>query len=258
MEEKKEVVKVENQVSTQREMNIDNVIAEVALQENGLERLEKLMDLRDRDEAFKAKKSFDKAMSDFQADCPVIKKTKAGAVTKGGQLKFKYADLGMIVSQVKEILSKHGLSYTMKTKILQNGNVKATCIAKHFDGGSDESSLEVPVTKVADHIMTQTQSTASATSFAKRYAFCDVFGILTADEDNLDQMNYADVDEKNPKDLAKIDQCKNFTQLSKLYNSLKPEIQEKYKDDFNAKRESFRDTKKSSEVSDDEIPVINI
>lgn len=256
MEKNNEVVKVENQVSTQGEMNIDNVIAQVALQDNGLERLEKLMDLRDRDEAFKAKKSFDKAMSDFQAECPVINKTTEGSKTREGSLVFKYATLGNIVKQVKDILKKHGLSYDFKTEELEGGKIKAICTAKHFEGGSNSSDFIVPLVPKTG-VMTEAQVKSATATYARRNAFCDVFGILTADEDNLDQMNYAEVEQKDQKWIDSINNLKSMNEYSQFYNKCSQQKQELYHDEFLAKKESFR-TPKSSEVDDKDIPTIQI
>ena len=144
----------------------------------------------------------------------------------------------------------------MKTEILKDGNVKATCIAKHIEGGSDESSLVVPVTQVASNIMTPTQSMASATTFAKRYAFCDVFGILTADEDNLDQVSSPEP-QKDPKFIEAVNNLKNIKEYQIFYNKCTVDQQERFKQEFSQKFDSFR-PKKSLEVSDDEIPVIQI
>jgi hypothetical protein len=60
--------------------------------------------------------------------------------------------------------------------------VKVTCIAKHKYGHTEPSSVEVPLGNKTD-IMSQTQVVAAALTFAKRYAFCNAFGILTGDED---------------------------------------------------------------------------
>jgi hypothetical protein len=81
-------------------------------------------------------------------------------------------------------------------------NVKATCMAKHKDGHSEPSSMEVPLgTKTA--VMSDTQVVAAALTFAKRYAFCNVFGILTSDED-ADAVPTGGKDATNYLDLLKL------------------------------------------------------
>ena len=144
--------------------------------------MERLLALRREIKADYAKEEYDKAMANFQAECPIIKKDKAGGETKSGHVAYHYAPLDSIVSQTKGLLQKHGFSYAIETKTEQ-GKVSVTCIAKHIAGHSNPSSIELPLgTKTG--IMSDTQQVAAAITFAKRYAFCNAFGILTGDQDN--------------------------------------------------------------------------
>lgn len=153
-----------------------------------VETIEKLMDLRDRWKREQSKEAFDRAMADFQSECPIIEKVKPGGETRNGTVAYKYAPLEVIVAQVKDLLRKHGFSYSFNTLTDdQAGTVTAICTAKHSDGHSEESSMQVPLgTKT--QIMSSTQQTAAAITYAKRYAFCNAFGILTGDEDNDGQV----------------------------------------------------------------------
>jgi hypothetical protein len=143
--------------------------------------LERLMAIRKEVLAEKAKNEFDLAMSDFQSECPTIKKTKE-VKTKDGRSAYKYAPIESIVEQVGDLIKKHGFSYSAKMVKTENG-VLMTLIVRHIGGHSEESSMEVPLgNKTA--VMSDSQVVASASTFAKRYAFCNAFGILTGDEDN--------------------------------------------------------------------------
>lgn len=151
------------------------------------ESLDRLFTLQERYEANLAKKAFDKAMADFQGEVPVIKKVKRGGQTKTGQTAYMYAPLDSIVEQVQSLLKKNGLSYMIKIDIIvdekKETKVKATCIARHYLGHSEESTMEVPL-GAQTGVMSQPQVVAAASTFAKRYAFQNAFGIMTGDEDN--------------------------------------------------------------------------
>ena len=147
-----------------------------------IETIERLLNMRRELKAEWAKEEFDKAMANFQGECPIIKKTKAGGRTKGGVVAYYYAPLPDIINQVKGLLRKNGFSYTIKTQTLESG-VKVTCIAKHISGHSELSDVEVPLGRQTD-IMSSLQVVASALTFAKRYSFSNIFGILTIDDDN--------------------------------------------------------------------------
>ncbi len=143
--------------------------------------LEKLMGLQERWEAREAKKAFDRSMAAFQAECPTIQKTKE-VKTKEGKSAYKYAPIESIVNQVKTILEKHGFSYSTSMELKEKG-VKVAVKVVHTQGHSEISEMEVPFgTQTA--IMSNSQQAAAAQTFAKRYAFCNAFGILTGDQDN--------------------------------------------------------------------------
>lgn len=149
-----------------------------------IEILNGLFDLQKRVNAEKAARAFREAMSGFQAECPVIVKS-AGVnflSKKGGRVKYQYAPLDVIISQVKEIFSKYGLSYDFTTPIQNKESITATCNAHHILGHTESSSFSVPIDLEAS--MNPMQQVASALTYAKRYAFCNAFGILTGDEDN--------------------------------------------------------------------------
>ena len=139
------------------------------------------MALRKEMLAEEAKKAFNSAMAAFQSECPVIKKTK-GVKTKTGAVAYKYAPIESVVVQVKELIEKHGFRYTT-TMQLNEGRVKAFCRVVHTLGHEEISEMEVPLGNKTD-IMSQSQVVAAASTFAKRYAFLNAFGIMTGDEDN--------------------------------------------------------------------------
>lgn len=153
--------------------------------EKGLtpEVMEKFMTLYDRWESKKAKREFDAAMAAFQGECPVIEKGKKvdfESKRTGQRTKYAYAPLDQIVKQVGPKIAKHGLSYTINATI-EGQNVKAEVVVTHEGGHSQPSSFIVPLDP--DAFMNTAQKFGSALTYAKRYAFCNAFGILTQDPD---------------------------------------------------------------------------
>ena len=176
---KKEIQIVEN---NQIEKTSAEMLISRAIDKNvPVESLERLLKMRRELKAEFAKEVFDKAMANFQAKCPEIKKTKE-VRTKTGQLAYRYAPIESIVKQIKEIMQENGFSYRIQTKT-ENNLVKSTCIVKHNAGHFEETDMEVPLGNKTQ-IMSDSQVVAAASTFSKRYAFCNAFGILTGDEDN--------------------------------------------------------------------------
>jgi len=159
-----------------------------------VETMERLLVMRRELKAEWAKAEFDKAMSAFQSDCPIIKKTKS-VKTNAGDLAYKYAPLESIVEQVKDILSKHGFSYSVDQPSAKQGYIKVALTVKHSSGHSEVTCVELPLGNKT-RIMSQTQVEAVALTFAKRYAFCNAFGILTGDEDTDAKRATVDQDSK--------------------------------------------------------------
>lgn len=146
-----------------------------------VETMERLLSMREKLNEEKAKTEFFKALSNFQADCPVIKKNKQVMQKNSNVVRYAYASLDSIVSQVSPILARHGLSYTFKSSS-HEGVVTQACEIRHYLGHSETSSFTIPIDP--DGFMGDAQKSGSASSFAKRYAFMDALGILTGDQDD--------------------------------------------------------------------------
>ena len=146
-----------------------------------VETMERFFNLRKEMKAEAAKEIFDGAMADFQGECPVIQKKKNGGQTNGGTVVFKYAPLEVIVEQVRDLIQKHGFSYSFKTENSAE-KVKVTCIVKHRAGHSESSDMETTLA-TKTNVMSNPQQIAATVTFNKRYAFINAFGITTGDED---------------------------------------------------------------------------
>jgi len=145
-----------------------------------IETMERLLAMRRELKAEAAKEQFDLAMSAFQTEIPTIEKTKQ-VKTNSGATAYSFAPIDSIVKQVKPFMQKHGFSYSSAMKLTDAG-VMVTVRAIHSAGHSEESSMEVPLGSKTN-VMSESQVVAAASTFAKRYAFCNAFGILTGDED---------------------------------------------------------------------------
>lgn len=145
-----------------------------------IESMERLLAMRRELKAEAAKEAFFRALSNFQSECPEIPKTKTVMNKDGKTVRYKYAPLETIISAVKTPLKDNGFSYTVKTE-QDNGSVTAICRLHHIDGHTEDTQLTVPIDKGS--YMSAPQQIAAALTYAKRYAFCDATGIMTADED---------------------------------------------------------------------------
>jgi len=169
-------------IALPKKENIEALISKGIDKNISVETMEKLLAMRKELKAEYAKEEFNRAMAGLQAECPVIQKKTPGGKTKSGIVAYMYATLDEIVDQVKGLIFKYGFSYSSNTKT-ESGTIKVTVTVKHMAGHSESSEMEVPSGGGTD-IMSAPQKVAAAMTFAKRYAFCNAFGILTGDMDN--------------------------------------------------------------------------
>ena len=166
--------------------DVDVLIARAIDKSVPVETIEKLLAMRRELKAERAKEDYNAALSRFQADCPTIKKT-ISVKEKTGGTRYKYAPLDEIIRQVKDLLRENGFSYTFDAKFEPAADEKKagaqiiTCTARHIGGHSETAEFRSPVDVSA--YMSEVQKHGAAMTFAKRYAFCEVFGIMTGDDD---------------------------------------------------------------------------
>lgn len=177
-----EIIEAQPQaVAPANAFNVEALISEAIKQGTPVDTMERILAMRRELKAEFAKEEFDRAMAKFQSECPVITKTKE-VKTKSGVVAYRYAPIESIVEQVKVPLQANGFSYSTNMELLESG-VKVSVKVTHAAGHSELTQMSVPLGTKTD-IMSASQVVAAAQTFAKRYAFCNAFGILTGDEDN--------------------------------------------------------------------------
>ena len=197
--ENKEIAKVEESKA------INGFISEAIAKGLPVETMEKLFNLRERAKSEFAREEFMKSMANFQKVCPVIEKKKE-VKGKNGEIRYKYAPLDSIVEQVKKPLGENLLSYDFTTEDLKDF-LNVTCTVTHVYGHSKSSSFKIPIG--VESFMTDAQKYGARLTFAKRYAFCNAFGILTSDEDT-------DVTEEKKPEMPTNTKAKIVAQLKQL------------------------------------------
>lgn len=235
------VEKSENKMPAFDEQSIQLLIAQAVEKGTPVETMEKLLAMRKELKAEYAKEQFDIAMANFQSECPVIVKTAKVLEKDNIKVRYMYAPLDTIVEQVKGIVSKYGLSYTIRITNDEK-NITATCKVTHSAGHSEESAFVVPIG--TEQFMSESQKYGARATFAKRYAFCNAFGIMTGEEDNEEVVKGVDKKE-NYIELLKYaihkKGAKNIVEAIEIYNNITglcikefPKTNEEAKELYNA------------------------
>lgn len=136
--------------------------------------LEKLMALSERWEANQARKAFDTAMADAKANMGTVHKT-----TKGNY--GMYADFASVARLVDPVLSEHGLSYRFKVNQNERG-MQVTCVVRHRDGHSEETTLFSPVDTSGSK--NAVQQIGSTQTYLQRYTLMAALGLAASKDDD--------------------------------------------------------------------------
>lgn len=194
----------------------------------GVEELGKLMDLQERWQANQARKLFFEAFTEFQANCPDIRKGKqVGFETKtGGQTNYTYAPLADITRQIAKVLKSCSLSY--RWEIQDDGQtIKVTCLVSHVDGHTERTTMSAsPDTSGAKNAI---QARGSAVEYLKRYTLIGALGLSTADSDIDARLPDVDID-KLHRDYMEV-----YNQIIQIDSSLSKYHPDNWKIDRTAK-----------------------
>lgn len=162
--------------------SVETIISQAIEKGVALDQMERFLDMRDRVLKDQARAAFVQAMAQFQADCPVIEKTKKVLNKDQRTVRYVYAPMDAITTQIQKPLAAAQLSYRFETVQETGGKeIKAICHVTHTLGHTESSYFIVPVDP--EGYMTAPQKLASALTFAKRYALLNALGITTGDED---------------------------------------------------------------------------
>lgn len=114
-----------------------------------------------------------KALSKAQGEFP------AAPLNSVGQYNNKFADLGSIISTIKPILAKNGLSFA---QLLQGepGYIEIKTILLHISGERLESIIKFPLNSEARRPLIQ--EAGIIITYLRRYSLSSMLGIYTGDD----------------------------------------------------------------------------
>jgi len=144
-----------------------------------LDRLEKLMELQERDNANKARMAFVAAMAEFKKNAPTILKDK-DVNFKGTS--YSHATLGGICEVVIEALARCGISHDWDTQQPSSGMIIVSCSLTHVLGHSKATTMEAPPDNSGSK--NAIQQIASTVTYLQRYTLLGACGLATKDMDD--------------------------------------------------------------------------
>ena len=170
----------ENAVTVSQGNEIQNALIEVVKRKDiDPERLEKFLDIQIRMEERQNEQAFNDAFANFQAECPIIPKTKR---VNFKSVDYTYAPLDEMVHLIKPIMGKYGLGFSFNLST-EDSMMCLTTIITHKNGGT--RAYQYYFNPLHDDArMNDSQRRKSAITFAKRSALENALGIVTAESDD--------------------------------------------------------------------------
>ncbi len=181
-------------------------LLEIAVRQDlDIDKLERLVAMKERWDAEQARKAYYDAMARFQKLLPSLEKdkhvhyeTKTGAV-----IDYDHTSLGSIKKQIQEHAADCGLSYRWE---FNDGPdlMEVTCIITHVDGHSERSSQSAP-TDTSGHKNT-IQGRQSTRTYLERSTVVGALGLMTADKDDDGRQGQVSgpIPEEAAKDLPEV------------------------------------------------------
>ena len=147
-----------------------------------IEKLEKLLDVKERWDAEEARKAYVAALAAFKRNPPALVKSQTvDFSTNKGRTKYNYASLGQVASAVASALSEHGLSHSWAVS-QEGGGVAVTCTLTHERGHSESVSITGPEDDTGNK--NGIQQIGSAITYLERYTLMAITGLAAHDQDD--------------------------------------------------------------------------
>lgn len=129
--------------------------------------------------------AFNGAMSLFREKCGLVAKSKTAKIVSksGASFSFDYAPIEEVAATINEVIAPLGLSYEFDEKADDKG-VTITCTRLHRDGHERSTTAWCPYD--FDAKMTPANMTTGAWTTARRKALMGAFGLVAADEKDLE------------------------------------------------------------------------
>lgn len=146
-----------------------------------IERLERLLAMRDRLRNEERRAAYDDALAKVQAELqPIIKRGEIKI--REGSKGQPYALLEDVITTIKPILGRHGFSIQFRIQQADTDKISVTTIVAHAQGHREETTISLPADKTGSK--NATQAIGSSVSYGRRYGIMSMFNLATQGEDN--------------------------------------------------------------------------
>lgn len=148
-----------------------------------IDKIERLMAMRERMLDREAEQAFSAAMKAAQAEMPQVLRD-----AKNTQTNSRYARYETISEAIQPVITKHGFSLSFgEDASPKDGHIRIVCDVMHEAGHTRRYHADIPVDNVGmkgSVNKTATHAYGSTKSYGKRYLKCDIFDVAVTDQDD--------------------------------------------------------------------------
>lgn len=148
-----------------------------------LDKMERLMAMREREMTRIAQTAFNVAMKEAQAEMPQVVRN-----AKNTQTNSLYARYETISDAIQPVITKHGFSLTFSEgTAAQPNHIRVLCDVMHEAGHVKQYYADIPFDNVGmkgNANKTNTHAYGSTKSYGKRYLKCDIFDVAVKNQDD--------------------------------------------------------------------------
>ena len=207
--EPERVISHDNAVATTKQT--DMLLAMAVEKDLDVDKLEKLIELKNKEEDREAKKEFWIRFSNMQKEIPAIKRGKDAG-------NWKYAPLEKILTRdVMDIVAKHGFAMAWTEDTSVKDIFTAICIISGY-GHQEKFPASVPYSTDSRGGKNPLQQRGETKSYARRYAVQDALGIVIEDEDTDGIIDYGQQFVTEVENIKRID---SEPMLNEFYKDLR-------------------------------------
>mgnify|MGYP003148931083 CR=1 FL=1 len=160
--------------STDFESPGDRLIAMAVETGADVDKLEKLIALKNQEEERAARRAFDVHFTAMQAEFTAVAKGKQGHG-------YKYCPIEVLQKHYNGAITSHGFSYRWREEAIDLGK---RCIMRISGWGhAEENTFDIPVLAGTNR-MNDVQAAGAMSTYGRRYTFVAGFGVIIEDEDD--------------------------------------------------------------------------
>lgn len=184
--------------------DIIQIISRAASDPNvDIEKMERLLAMRERMEDRAAEKAFNQAKRDAQKKMPAVVRD-----ADNDQTRSKYARLETISNAIDPIITEFGFSTSFSEgETDKESHIRILCDLAHVDGHSKQYHTDVPLdaTGMKGNVnKTKTHAYGSTLSYGRRYLKCSIFDVILKGEDTDGNQEYEPITEGQVDELIAL------------------------------------------------------